>query len=80
MTASVAETVERMATALLVVPVVVAGAHLLIGGQVGAGAVLLAIAGLMIAISEYVTRPSDVPTSAAQRVVGWVATEPKEDE
>ena len=80
MTGGVVKTVERMATALLVVPVVVAGAHLLIGGQTGAGAVLLAIAGLMVAISEYVKRPSDVPTSVAQRVVGWIAKPPDDDE
>ncbi|QSG07243.1 DUF7533 family protein [Halapricum desulfuricans] len=78
--AGVVETVERMATALLVVPVAVAGAHLLVGGQTGAGAALLAIAALMVGISEYVKRPSDVPASAAQRVVGWVAKPPDEDD
>jgi len=79
MTASIVETVGRMATAVLVVPVVVAGVSLLAGGQTGTGGLLLVIAGVMVAISEYVKRPSDVPGTAAQRVAGWLAKTPDEE-
>jgi len=80
MTASIVDTVGRMATAVLVVPVVVAGVSLLAGGRIGTGGVLLAIAGVMVAISEYVKRPSDIPGTAAQRVAGWVAKTPDDEE
>lgn len=80
MTASAIDTIQRMGTALIVVPVVLVGVTFLVEGKLVAGVGFLGVATLMVAISEYVRRPTDVPGSAVQRVVGWVAKPPEDDE
>jgi hypothetical protein len=80
MTASIVETIGRMGTALITVPVVLVGLQFLVDGNVLAGTGFLAIAALMVGISEYIKTPTDVPGSTAQRVAGWIAKPPDEEE
>ncbi|MFB6188261.1 MAG: hypothetical protein ABEI57_00085 [Halapricum sp.] len=80
MATSIVETIQRMGTALLVVPVALLGVNFLVQGRFSAGVGFLGLAALMIAISEYVTTPKDVPGETAQRVVGWIAKPPEDEE
>lgn len=80
MPASVVDTLQRMGTALIVVPVALLGVNFLIAGQYTSGGVFLALAALMIAISEYVKQPTDVPGGAVKRIAGWVAKPPDDEE
>jgi hypothetical protein len=66
------ETIQRAATLVFVVPVVLLGLEFLLDGQLVGGGAFLAIAALMIAVEEYVTRPSDLPTMALERVTDAV--------
>ncbi|HKL30280.1 MAG TPA: hypothetical protein VJ898_13560 [Natrialbaceae archaeon] len=73
MARSVVETLQLAATMTVILPVVYLGVDFLISGRTLLGAGFLAVAGLMLALEEYVVRPGDVPLEAAKRAAGLVA-------
>ena len=73
MARSVVETIQLAATMTVILPVVYLGVDFLISGRTLLGAGFLAVAGLMLALEEYVVRPGDVPLEAAKRAAGLVA-------
>jgi hypothetical protein len=73
MARSVVETLQLAATMTVILPVVYLGVDFLISGRTLIGAGFLAVAGLMLALEEYVVRPGDVPLEAAKRAAGLVA-------
>lgn len=80
MAAGIVETIQRMGTAVVVVLVAFPAVDFLLSGEYVVGAGLLAIAALIVVVSEYVVSPTDVPASAAARIAGKVAKEPDEEE
>ena len=73
MARSVVETIQLAATMTVILPVVYLGVDFLISGRTLLGAGFLAVAGLMLALEEYVVRPGDVPLEAAKRAADLVA-------
>lgn len=69
----VLDTLGLAATLVFAVPVAILGADLLLGGSTLLGAGFLAVAALMVAFERRLTRPSDVPVEAAERVASVVA-------
>lgn len=67
------------ATVALAAPVALLGLVLLGDGDTLAGAALLGIALLMVAVEEYVTTPTDVTGEVAGDVVDAVADDPDEE-
>lgn len=80
MASGILETVGRMATALVVIPIVLLGLDLLYRGQLLAGIGFLGIVGLILAFERYVTRPGDIPTMISNRLVSTVVTVEDTDE
>lgn len=79
MAAGIIETVQRMATMLVLVPVAVAGLGLLAEGQTAVGVGLLVVAALVWLISEYVDTPTDMGTSAAEKAAETVVKDPDDE-
>lgn len=81
MSAGIVDTLQRMSAVVIAVMVALPGLDfLLLQGEPVIGAALLGLAALVMAVSEYVRSPSDVPAEAAQRVVGTVAKQPDDEE
>lgn len=79
MARGVLELIGLAATVALAVPIGLFGLEALASGRpIGAAFVALAVA--LVALEEYVVRPSDLPGEAAGRVVGAVVKEPEDDE
>lgn len=77
--AGIVETVQRMGTAIVVVLVALPALDFLLRGEVVVGGGLLAIAVVVVLVSEYVVSPSDVPASMAERIAGKVAKDPEDE-
>lgn len=78
--AGIIETVQRMALMLILVPVVLAGLSLALGGETVVGVGLLAIAVIIYLVSEYVKTPTDVGTEAAEQAASRVVKAPDDEE
>ena len=61
------------ATLVFALPVAMLGLDFLVRGKTLPGAGLLVVAGLMIAVEEFLTTPGDLPTFLAKQTVGRVA-------
>lgn len=72
------EMVGFMTTFVFAVPLAIAGADMLRRGNLVVGLGLLGAAATMLLVNEYVTRPSDLPTLIASKVVGTVVGEPED--
>ena len=73
-------TIQLAATLVFALPVGLLGLSKLLAGDALVGGGFVAVAVLMVALEEYLTTPTDVPTSVAGKVVGTVAKTPDEDE
>ncbi|MFW6436702.1 MAG: DUF7533 family protein [Halococcoides sp.] len=65
-------TIGRATALVLIAPVIFLALDALLRGEWLTSAVFWAVAGLMFALGEYVTRPSDLPETAAERVVSAI--------
>lgn len=73
------DTIGLMGTVILAAPIALLGLDMFLGGNRLVGGAFLGIAALMVAIEEYVTKPTDVAADAARDVAGAVV-EPSDDE
>ncbi|PSQ49788.1 hypothetical protein BRD15_02895 [Halobacteriales archaeon SW_6_65_15] len=73
-------TISLAATLVFALPVGLLGLQFLLDGRVMLGGGFVAVAVLMVALQEYLTTPTDVPTSVAERAIGKVAKSPDEEE
>ncbi|PSQ18313.1 hypothetical protein BRD00_05470 [Halobacteriales archaeon QS_8_69_26] len=78
MARSIIDTLSLAVTVAFAAPIGLAGANFFLRGDRALGAVMVALAFLMIAFEEYLIRPSDVPVEIAQTVVGGVVTDESE--
>lgn len=69
---SILGTISLAATLLFAVPIALAGVQYLLWGDHVIGGVMLAVAALMVGLQEYLTTPWDIPSKAAQTVVGGI--------
>ncbi|EFW92149.1 hypothetical protein ZOD2009_11750 [Haladaptatus paucihalophilus DX253] len=74
------DTVSLAATLVLALPIALLGIDRIIAGEAALGGAFVAIGVLMVLLREKLTTPSDVPTSAAQKVVGKVAKTDDDEE
>lgn len=74
------DTVSLAATLVLALPIALLGIDRIVAGQALLGGAFVAIAVLMVLLREKLTTPSDLPSSAAQKVVGKVAKTDDEEE
>jgi len=81
METGIVDMVQRVGAVVLALTIALPGVDfLLLRGDLLVGGGLLALAALVLVVSEQVRSPSDVPASAAQRVVGAIAKEPDDEE
>ncbi|PSQ49136.1 hypothetical protein BRD19_04700 [Halobacteriales archaeon SW_7_65_23] len=81
MDTGILDMVQRVGAVALALTIALPGLDfLLLRGDLFVGGGLLALAALVMIVSEYVRSPSDVPTSTAQRVVAAIAKEPDDEE
>ncbi|WP_115865199.1 DUF7533 family protein [Halorussus litoreus] len=73
-------TIQLAATLVFALPVGLLGLQFLLDGRILAGVGFVVVAVLMVALEEYLTTPTDVPTSIAERAVGKVAKTPDDEE
>ncbi len=74
------DTIGLMGTVILAAPVALLGLDMFVSGNRLVGGAFLAIAGLMIALQEYVTKPTDVAADTAQEVASSVVETSDDDE
>lgn len=73
-------TIQLAATLVFALPVGLLGIQFLIDGRTLLGGGFVAVAVLMVALQEYLTTPTDVPTSMAEKAVGKVVKTPDDEE
>ena len=73
-------TISLAATLVFALPIGLLGLQFLLDGRTLLGGGFVAVAVLMVALQEYLTTPTDVPTSVAEKAVGKVAKSPDEEE
>ncbi|MFC6864327.1 hypothetical protein ACFQGE_12770 [Halomicroarcula sp. GCM10025817] len=66
------ETVGLVTVLVFAIPVALFGAEHLVRGELLQGVVFIAIAGLMVAVEQYLTTPTDVPGMVAEKTIGAV--------
>ena len=79
MTMGIIDTVSLAATLVFAIPIALFGIDRIVAGQLVFGGVFIVIAAGMVLLREKLMTPSDIPSSAAQKVVGKVV-ETDEDE
>lgn len=81
MAAGIVDTLQRMSAVVIAVMLAFPGLDfLLFQGEPVLGAGLLAMAAVVVLVSEYVRTPADVPAEAAKRAAGAVAKDPDDEE
>ncbi|MFC7021228.1 MULTISPECIES: DUF7533 family protein [Haloarcula] len=73
------ETVGLVTVLVFAIPVALFGAEHLVRGELLQGVVFIAIAGLMVAVEQYLTTPTDVPGLVAEKTVGAVVKTDESD-
>ena len=73
-------TISLAATLVFALPVGLLGIQFLLDGKTLVGGGFVAVAVVMVALQEYLTTPTDVPTSVAEKAVGKVAKTPDDEE
>ncbi len=71
-------TLQLAVVVAFALPVALMGATFLVDGRPAAGVAFLAVAALMIGLQQYLTTPTDLPSSAVEKVTGTVVK--REDE
>lgn len=74
------DTVSLAATLVFALPIALFGIDRIVAGQTLLGGAFVAIGVLMVLLREKLTTPSDVPASAAQKVVGKIAKTDDDEE
>ncbi|RXK47304.1 DUF7533 family protein [Halorientalis pallida] len=74
------DTFGLMGAVILAAPVALFGLDTFLGGDRVVGGAFILVAVLMIAAEEYVTKPTDVATDAAQDVASSVVETPDDEE
>ncbi|WP_458207012.1 DUF7533 family protein [Haladaptatus sp. NG-SE-30] len=74
------DTVSLAATLVFAIPIALFGIERLLAGQTLFGGAFVVIAALMVVLREWLTTPTDIPASAAQKVVGKVVKTDEEQE
>ena len=72
-------TLQLAATVIFAIPVALFGVESLLGGNTALGVASLLVATLMVALPHYLTTPTDVPVSMAERVTGRVVKTEEEE-
>ncbi|WP_396610766.1 hypothetical protein ACH9L7_11085 [Haloferax sp. S1W] len=67
------------ASLIFAIPVGVFGVQLLTDGQTVFGGGMLLLAVLMVALPQYLTMPQDLPTIAAEKLVGGATKDPDDE-
>lgn len=81
MTAGIVDTLQRMSAVFIAVMLSIPGLDfLLLRAEPVTGVSLLGLAAVVLLVSEYVSTPGDAVGGTAQRVVGWIAKPPDDDE
>jgi len=81
MAPGIIDMVQRLGTVVLAITIALPGLDfLLLRGDPVVGGGLLALAALVLVVSEYVRSPSDVPAEAAKQVVGAAVEQPDDEE
>lgn len=76
---SIIETIGLAVTLAFAVPIALLGIDWLLAGRhLGIGFVVLAV--LMVLLEEYVFDPRDLPGAVLRRTVGWLVTDPDDEE
>lgn len=73
-------TIQLAATLVFALPIGLLGVEKLLAGETAVGAAFVGVAVLMIVLEEYLTSPTDVPSSVAQKTLGKVAKTPDDEE
>ena len=73
-------TIKLAGTLVFALPIGLLGLQFLWNGRTALGGGFVAVAVLMVVLQEYLTTPTDVPTSVAEKAVGKVAKSPDEEE
>jgi len=71
--------VQLLATLVFAVPVAMLGADFLLSGRVEMGLGFLLVAVLMVALEEYVTKPTDAAADAAKSAASRIVEKPDGD-
>ena len=80
MTMGIIDTVSLAATLMFAIPIALFGIDRIVAGQLYLGGAFVVIAAGMVLLREKLTTPTDIPSSAAQKVVGTVAKTEEEEE
>jgi hypothetical protein len=78
--AGIIDTIKLAGTLVFALPVGLLGLQFLLDGRTLLGGGFVAIAVLMVALQEYLTTPTDVPTSVAEQAIGKVVKSPDDEE
>jgi len=70
---------QLLGTVVLAAPVALLGADFLLSGKPVAGVGFLVFAVLMVAVEEYITKPTDVATDAAKEAASAVVETPDDE-
>ncbi|MCO8246960.1 MULTISPECIES: hypothetical protein [unclassified Haladaptatus] len=80
MTMGILDTVSLAATLVLAIPIALFGIDRIVAGELILGGAFVAIGVGMVLVREKLTTPTDIPSSAAQKVVGTVAKTDEDEE
>jgi len=78
--ASIIDQLQLLATLVFAIPLAMFGVDKLLAGSTDIGLVAVGIAVLMVALEEYVTKPTDVAADAAKSAAETVVEEPEEQD
>ena len=73
-------TIQLAVTLVFALPIGLLGGQMLLDGKTVVGGAFLAVAILMVVLQEYLTTPTDIPTSIAEKAVGKAVKTPEDEE
>jgi hypothetical protein len=79
MSVGILEMLGSVTTLLFSITLALAGAELLLGGNLSVGVGLLGMAFAVVVVERYVTTPSDLPVLAASKLVDAIVRPPDEE-
>ncbi|MXR50563.1 hypothetical protein GRX03_02930 [Halovenus sp. WSH3] len=79
MSQGILDLLGSMATLVFAIPLALAGAELLVRGDLPVGVGLISVAAAMLVVDRYVTTPGDIPAAVASKVAETVAEPPEEE-
>ncbi|WP_158058106.1 DUF7533 family protein [Halorussus halophilus] len=72
-------TIQLAATLVFALPIGLLGVQMLLDGKMLVGGAFVAVAVLMVVLEEYLTTPTDIPSSVAEKAVGKAVKTPEEE-